>query len=1392
MGYQSICADTMTNLSSQSLKSYARKLLQLRSIFVALIFCYPQALGAATYIVTNNGDAGGVSLCDGITPCSLRQAITAANTSIGLDTIAFFIPAPGVQTITPATSLPSIIDPVIINGYTQPASAPATGVTPATILIEISGAAAPNSTNGLTLSNNSSGSFILGLAINRFKNPAANTGNGILIITSGNHFILGNYLGTDASGTIDLGNLNNGIQDTGNLGNNNIGDGTPAGRNIISGNNNHGIVSLTNNNIKGNYIGTNALGNAALGNTTSGINLAGANNKVGCGLYPAVCNAAEGNVISANGIGIGISAAPNYIKGNLVGTDFLGNNDLGNLGSGIVTGGGGPLTIGCEQFPAVCSAQEGNVISGNGGNGISNFGRLIAKANKIGTNSSGTAAIPNNVDGIQVLSANNIIGCELAPTPCLAQEGNLISGNSRIGIYLASGGIGTNIIRKNFIGTDIAGNAAIGNISRGIYVISTANQIIENLVSGNGSDGILLSTSNFVKGNLIGTNASGTAAIPNASRGIIVVGSNNVIGCDLFSCSALETNLISGNLAAGIFFDINASTNILRGNFIGTDINGTTAIGNRNQGIDILGTDNDIVENLISGNGVSPAGALDGVRVRGVLNSLKGNKIGTNALGTAALPNLENGIRVTAINNVIGCDAAPASCSSSEGNLISGNIQNGILVTSNTNTIKANLIGTNFNGMLPLANNLNGIRLSGMGNVVGCNEAPALCTPAEGNLISGNLNSGILTDTAVTGSNIIQANFIGTDVSGLAAIPNIFDGIRISNGNNVVGNVNAGQDNLIAFNTRNGVTVTNGIGNLILSNSIFLNGLLGIDLGNNGPTPNDDLDPDLGPNNLQNYPILNALTSSISPSGINICGTLNSKANHSYFIQLFSNQVGDPSGFGEGQQWSGELTVLTDGAGNADFCFAANFPAVPIPIGPIFTATATDLLEDGTSEFSPWIQVVELACTTAADCPSDDLCIIASCQDFMCVYTPVSCTSPDLCSTGTCNSLNGECVFTPVNCTSPDPCFTGTCNTLDGQCVYTPVDCTSPDPCFTGTCNTLDGQCVYTPVNCDSPNPCLIGTCNSLDGQCVLTPVNCTSPDPCLTGTCNPIDGQCVFTPISCTNPDLCLTGTCNALDGQCVYTPVNCTSPDLCIIGECNSLDGQCVFTPVNCTSPDLCSTGTCNSVDGQCVFTPVSCTSPDPCFTGTCNSLDGQCVFTPLNCDSPDPCFTGTCNALDGQCVFTPKNCDSGDLCLIDTCNPITGDCIHTLKKCPRGEFCDSDNGKCVSQSRDPDSPNDSGLRKSPKGRLTGGFIPWGAPLLPTPPLTPLTPPELLPATTITEPIQPAPVSPPKDSQEGKIQGALDLDESSGCSTTFAPPFWYSVFILWTLLKLRRFLIS
>jgi uncharacterized repeat protein (TIGR01451 family) len=287
---------------------------------------------------------------------------------------------------------------------------------------------------------------------------------------------------------------------------------------------------------------------------------------------------------------------------------------------------------------------------------------------------------------------------------------------------------------------------------------------------------------------------------------------------------------------------------------------------------------------------------------------------------------------------------------------------NGIAVNSNANIIEGNFIGTNATGTFALVNTLDGVLISGGGstNTIGGT------TPAARNLISGNRN-GIMMNGAGTG-NQVRGNFIGTNVFGNSAVGNSQNGVFLAGpSGNAVGAVGSSSSNTIAFNGANGVAVTLGTGNSILSNSIFSNGGLGIDLGPAGVTPNDPGDGDVGANGLQNFPVLTV--ANLAGTSTNIQGTLNSNPGSTFRIEFFSSQFPNPTGFGEGQTFIGSVNVTTNGSGDASF--NQTVPVTVFP-GQVVSATATNIATNNTSEFSKSLQVGGLGGSAA------DLSVLAS------------------------------------------------------------------------------------------------------------------------------------------------------------------------------------------------------------------------------------------------------------------------------------------------------------------------------------------------------------------------------------------------------------------------------
>jgi len=261
-------------LKSRRARSLCLCLLTLLTASTALVrraFVFTPAGQTFTVTNTNDSSAG-----------SLRQAILDANANPGTDTIAFNIPGSGVKTINPTSSLPLITDPLIIDGTTQPGFA-------GSPIIELNGASA--GTTGLILSAGSS--TVRALVINRFN------ASGITLRGTGN-IVEGNYIGTDVTGTVKLGNSGAGVLINGPSSGNRIGGTTNGTRNIISGNSVDGIQisdnGSTGNIVQGNYIGTDITGKLPLPNGQNGVLVSGAANAVIGGTTGGARNLISGNI----------------------------------------------------------------------------------------------------------------------------------------------------------------------------------------------------------------------------------------------------------------------------------------------------------------------------------------------------------------------------------------------------------------------------------------------------------------------------------------------------------------------------------------------------------------------------------------------------------------------------------------------------------------------------------------------------------------------------------------------------------------------------------------------------------------------------------------------------------------------------------------------------------------------------------------------------------------------------------------------------------------------------------------------------------------------------------------------------------------------------------------
>ena len=541
---------------------------------------------------------------------------------------------------------------------------------------------------------------------------SGNTGSGVLIegTATSNNSVLGNDVGTDIHGAMAIANGSAGVQIAQGATLNTIGGAVAGSGNLISGNNNAGVLitdPMTGDNVvQGNSIGTNAAGTAAIANSGQGVQLTS-------GTYGNSIGGASGNS------GGKLTGAGNLISGNA------------DSGIGI--------------FPGNTQGTNGNAIAGN----------------DIGTDITGASALANHDGGIRIVeSSANTIGGENPGT------GNLISGNAAgasdqgDGITIegppssptiANPGANSNVVIGNIIGLASGREAQLANAGNGVTIEQTATgnligvdppgNVAGNVISGNDGDGVLISGSNngsnAIEGNFIGSDGSGTKPLGNAAGVVISGGSaKNTVG----GTAGAARNLISGNQQAGVeITDPFTNQNQVLNNLIGTQTNGTVRLDNSGPGVLIQSeaADNSIgapgAGNVISGN------TGDGVSLLGVGttgNNIFANKIGADINGNAGanLGNLGNGVFIQdASANHIG-GSLGTGVQPSDGNIISDNFDAGVVVS-----------GAFTDGDSILSNVLSGNGTLGIDLEDGANNA---MTPPLFTVVIGINGGGGLTDAA--------------------------------------------------------------------------------------------------------------------------------------------------------------------------------------------------------------------------------------------------------------------------------------------------------------------------------------------------------------------------------------------------------------------------------------------------------------------------------------------------------------------------------------------------------------------------------------------------------------------------------------------------------------------
>lgn len=396
-------------------------------------------------------------------------------------------------------------------------------------------------------------------------------------------------------------------------------------------------------------------------------------------------------------------------------------------------------------------------------------------------------------------------------------------------------------------------------------------------------------------------------------------------------------NVLANNFAAGATL-FEVTNSAISGNFTGTDVYGLAAMGNRVEDVEIRGFTGAVRASF----NMLP---LFGTDVGSKDNRIDGNLVLDSKT--------RNGMRLLGRKQLFKTTAADP------GVIILNAIASTTIVNNQVGTNLAGQSRANFEPGIGLSDNVTDTKM-------GFVNKDGRVTPAP-NLVS-NATGGVTLATA--------------------PLP-IF--INITGAGTVAGGLVAASGNAILYNS--------------IQNSIL--GTLGIDLAGlnaflgDGVTLNDLLDPDVGSNAIQNFPVLDVTNSFRAGDTFNVVGTLDSKANHQYLVQVFANQTANSTGYGEGQQFVGQTVVMTDANGHANFNFRANgdddktqyqlrntclAPTVIIKahdhdcddddddgdhdsngnghhddspiLGNVLSATATDLVTCDTSEFGKDINVV--------------------------------------------------------------------------------------------------------------------------------------------------------------------------------------------------------------------------------------------------------------------------------------------------------------------------------------------------------------------------------------------------------------------------------------------------
>ena len=902
------------------------------------------------------GLAGDDGICStgAVTPagdpeCTLRAAIENqnANRNVAHNLIRFAVDLQQLGVTKPTIkvgatglgALPPVLGGVTIDGTTQKDAAGTT------VKVELDGSMA-GAAIGLRVLGG--GSTVQGLTVMNFASDGILVG-GTPPPGDGGHFIVGNLVTANGGDGVHLLSHDTAVED-----------------NLITGNGAAGV------HVDGGGATRNSIAGNDLTNSGDGVLVDGAPN-----------NSVRNNVSSGNGGSgihiVGANASGNLLQGNRVGTNAGGTAARANGADGVRI----------EAPSNQVGVGTANVISGNAGSGVHILGASAAgnlvQDNRIGTNADGTAAVANGGDGVFVEGApGNTIGG-------IGAGRNLISGNGGYGVRVDGLAAAGDLIEGNSIGLDAAG-AALPNTAGGVLVKDAPNTAVGGPAPGAGNSivgkgtGVDVDASLVggitVKGNFIGkdgTSAKFTVGVLHRGKPVDIEGNviTNFLGVGIdATLNANAVYNIKKNELGGFGGMVGVGTKLSFGEGVNATINYQGNVQKRNEvGLQAEESLRGTINWNVSGNHAEFGGtgaeitfraagekkfnndhwsfnAAAGFQykadltqdVRGLVKIEAGGETykGNGSTRAQAGDGMQGTITTLFEVSVTLLDIT-ASGNGKRGISLEAFGGGGGKVTFNGTRLDASL-----NGEL-------GFRLEN-----GTNATPFLSAHVERGIFSHNTKGGMAIfgveiKFSIVGNEITDNGDFGIDLGDTSDA-------RVA-GNTISGNgtgilVEDTAKAAISGNTVSGngvgIAVTGSADAALAANAIFGNTGLGIDLGNDGVTPNDPGEAD----GLQNFPLL---TSVVSAGGATtIGGTLDSVPSTTFAVELFANGACNASGFGEGEHPLGSAQVATDGGGHASF--AAVLPTA-VPAGQAVTAIATRLADlDGdpatpatpfqTSEFS--------------------------------------------------------------------------------------------------------------------------------------------------------------------------------------------------------------------------------------------------------------------------------------------------------------------------------------------------------------------------------------------------------------------------------------------------------